>query len=147
MVWCRIKVCFDTLSIRNLFGDVELVSRWHRESLSTADKTLLQVGKNAIALINSYPEKATERTSLTKSTSIGTFEKRWIHLSSRNCKRSICGAYWTISACDLQSEKIRWYEYLPTLAYFQEICYWKRLNDLATDWKRNPRFCWTILPH
>jgi hypothetical protein len=54
----------------------EVKNRWHQARLSQADKTIWEIGNNAIKLIKSYPENSTARTSLVKSTSIGTFMRR-----------------------------------------------------------------------
>jgi hypothetical protein len=93
--------------------DIKLVDCWHRDKLNKKDATLLEVGKNAISLIKSFPENTTERTALIKSTSNRTtIETEFLLSSSRNSQRSIWRRDWFISAVDLQSEK-KWRYVLP----------------------------------
>ena len=47
-----------------LKSDPGLLSSWHLAKLDRKSRTLVQVGENAISLVNSYPATAAERTTL-----------------------------------------------------------------------------------
>jgi hypothetical protein len=66
LLWKR--VCLSSLELRSWIEfdavDADFVHRWHLSKLDTKTRALIQIGKNAAALVASYPATAPERTTL-----------------------------------------------------------------------------------